>query len=339
MGVVRWIVVCAGTLLSGGALADSEIYCEVSSLGFAWGLQYSGTVIAPNGTVALFEYDGREKSDGNLRENWQAPTRQELTKTFRPGRRVVASVCPDRRAWLRDQLEVVRAAGQSKTVDMQSRDFPTAQTHCFLFEEAQERGSPVLLQHFGDTETHNLSPAAPRLANWLNAVSAEARRRAQASAQEASCIGDLPSPTTPVYPDTFVELRQRVMGELKGTQHLHCEFAEGSSTEVDGEQRGNHAWPAKLSVVFTNLDSSAGRGRGEMFGDAYSVRIETSAAGLVLTNADAEERNASDVITILPIRIDGRALYPAVKHEIHVNNYGSRAIRYTGQCAPLPKSP
>jgi hypothetical protein len=300
---VRWIAACAGALLWSGALADSEIYCEVSSLNFAWGLQYGGVVIAPDGTVALFEYDGREKSDGNLRKDWQAPTRQELVRSFRPGRRVVGSLCPDRRAWLRDQLDVVRTAGQSKIVDMQSRDGPTEQTHCFLFEEAQERASLVLLQHSGDTETHSLSPSAPRLANWLSAVAAEARRRTQASTQQQSCIDDLPSPTTPVYPDAFVEARQRAMEDLKRTQHLHCEFAEGNSTEVDGEQRGNHEWPARLSVVFSDLKSPTARGRGEMFGDVYSVRIEINAAGLVLTNVDAEKRNVSDVVTILPIRI------------------------------------
>jgi hypothetical protein len=336
---VRWIVACAGALLWSGALADSEIYCEVSSLNFAWGLQYSGVVIAPNGAVAIFEYDGRDKSDGNLRKDWQAPTRQELVKSFQPGRRVVGSLCSDRRAWLRDQLDVVRAAGQSKTVDMQSRDGPTEQIHCFLFEKAQERPSLVLLRHSGDTEAHSLSPSAPRLANWLSAVAAEARHRAEAPEQKKSCIDDLPSPATPVYPDAFVEARQRAMGDLKRTQRLHCEFAEGTSTDVDGEQRGNHEWPARLSVVFSDLHSTAARGRGEMFGDVYSVRIEINAAGLVLTNVDAESRNVSDVITILPIRIGGREIYPAVKHEIHVNNNGSRAIRYTGQCAPLPKSP
>ena len=33
---IRWILVFVGAL-SGGALADSEVYCEVSSLNFAWG--------------------------------------------------------------------------------------------------------------------------------------------------------------------------------------------------------------------------------------------------------------------------------------------------------------
>ena len=74
-----------------------------------------------------------------------------------------------------------------------------------------------------------------------------------------------------------------------------------------------------------------------MFGDAYSVRIETGAAGLILTNVDAERSNVSDVVTIVPFR-GGRDIYPAVKHEIRLHLEGATAVRYTGQCAPLPKS-
>lgn len=338
----RWIVACVGTLLWGGALADSDIYCEVSSANFAWGPEYGGTVIAPNGTVGLFEYDF-QKSPGDragmFRENWLAPTRQELVKRFKPGRRVVGNLCSDRRAWLRDQLDVVRTAGQSKVVDMQSRDGPTVSTHCFVFETGHERAAFVLLQDSGDTEVHSLSPSAPRLANWLSAVSAEARRRAELPEKEPSCIDDPPPPTEPGYPDALAGVRQRTMEDLKATQQLHCQFAEGNGTDADGEQRGNHDSPARLSVVFTNLNFTARRGRAEMFGKVYSVRIDTSAAGLMLTNADAEKNNVSDVVTIVPYRIDGREIYPALKHEIHLHDTGAMAHRYTGQCAPLLKSP
>jgi len=338
----RWIVACVGALLWGSALADSGIYCEVSTANFAWIPHYGGTVIAPSGTVALFEYDF-EKSprdrEGLHGENWLAPTRQELVKRFRPGRRVVGSLCSDRHAWLRDQLAVVRAAGQSEVVDMQVRDGPTEKTHCFAFETGHGRATFVLLQHSGSAESHSLSPSAPRLANWLGAVSAEARRRAELPAKENSCIDDPPPLTAPVYPDAFAEVRQRAMEDLKATQQLHCHFAEGNSTGVDGEQRGNHDSPARLSVVFSHLNSTARRGRAEMFGDVYSVRVDTSDAGLMLTNADAEKNNVTDVATIVPYRIGGREIYPAVKHEIRLHNYGAMAVRYTGQCAPVPKSP
>lgn len=337
----RWIVACVGALLWGGALADSELYCEVSSRNFAWTPVYGGIVIAPNGTVASFEYDF-EKSPGDRGElflrNWRTPTRQELGKRFKPGRRVAGKLCSDRRAWLRDQVDVVRAAGQSRVVDMQSRDGPTAQTHCFVFETGQDRASFVLLQESGDAETHSLSPSAPRLANWLSAVAAEARRRAELRATERSCIDDPPPLTGPVYPDALAEVRQRAMEELKATPQLHCQFAEGNSTGVDGDQRGNHDAPARLSVIFTDLNSTARRGRAETFGAIFSVRIDTGAAGLMLTNADAEKNRVSDVVTIVPYRISGREIYPAVKHEIRLHDQGAMAIRYTGQCVPLPRS-
>ena len=51
------------------------------------------------------------------------------------------------------------------------------------------------------------------------------------------------------------------MEELKAVQRLHCEFADGNSTEVNGEQNGNHSAPARLSVVFTDLNSAAHRCR------------------------------------------------------------------------------
>jgi hypothetical protein len=333
---IRWILVFVGAL-SGSAFADSEVYCEVSSVNFAWVPEYGGTVIDATGTLALFNYDFH-KSPGDTDRlhgaNWLTPTRQELAERFRPGRRVVGKLCAERRLWLRDQLAAIRTAGQSRAVDMQSRDGPTAHTHCFVFGTGQDRATFVLLQDFGTTETHSLSPSAPQLANWLNAAAAEARRRAELPAKQHSCVDAPPPLTAPSYPDT--PARRRAMEELKTVQRLHCEFADGNSTEVNGEQNGNHSAPARLSVVFTDLNSAAHRGRAEMFGAAYSVRVDISTVGLVLTNMDAERRNLSDVVTIVPYRVDDREIYPAVKQEILAHNYGAIATRYTGQCAPLP---
>jgi hypothetical protein len=336
----RWIVACIGALLWSGVLANSEIYCEVSSANFAWAPQYGGTVIAPDGTIALFDYDFQKSPgdrDGLFGENWLAPTRQELVRRFKPGRRVAGNICSDRRAWLRDQVDAVRTAGQSKVVDMQSRDGPTVSTRCFVFDTGRDRAMFVLLQDSGDTERHSLSPSAPRLANWLSAVSAEARRRAESRAKD-NCIDDPPPVTEPVHADSFAETRQRAMEDLKATRQLHCQFTEGNGTDLDGEQRGNHHWPAQLSVVFTNLNPTARSGRAEMFGDVYSVRIDTGVAGLILTNADAERNNVSDVVTIVPYRIGKRDIYPAVKNEIRLHHQGAIAVRYTGQCLPLAKS-
>lgn len=335
----EWIVACLIALPSGGALADSEIYCEISSSNFAWGAQYGGTVIAPDGAVALFEYDfATRPADGEalFRQNWQAPTRQELTRRFRPGRRVVGKICADRRAWLRDQLAVVRTVGQSKTVDMGSRDGPTAHTRCFVFEPDTDAVTLIVLQESGDSESHSLSAAAPRLANWLSAVAAEARQRAQLPEKE--CMGELPSPTMPLYRDAVAEVRKRTMEELKATQQLHCQFSEGTRAEVDGEHIGNHDSPSQLSVVFTGLDSPDRRAHAETFGDSYAVQIDSDVAGLRLTNVDWEKNRISDVVTVAPYRIGGREVYPAVKHQIFLHDLGAFAVRYTGQCAPLPKS-
>jgi len=334
----RWILVCVGVLLSAGALADSEIYCEVSSANFAWVPHYGGTVIAANGAVALFEYDFEKRPrdrDQLHGRNWLAPTRQELVTRFRPGRRLVGNLCAERRAWLRDQLDSVRTAGQSKVVDMQSRDDPTNDVHCFVFGTGHDRATFVLLQSSGSVESHSLSPAAPRLANWLSAVSAQARHRGKLPAKEQACIDDPPL-TDPTYPDTYAEIRQRTMQELKAAQQLHCQFAEGTGTALDGELRGNHDGPASLSVVFTDLNSTARHGRAEMFGDIYTVQVDSGPAGLMLTNAEAEKDHVSDVVTIVPYRIGGRAMYPAVKHEIRVHHSGGTATRYAGTCVPLP---
>ncbi|HEY7642665.1 MAG TPA: hypothetical protein VH814_23220 [Steroidobacteraceae bacterium] len=333
----RWIIACVGALLWSGALADSEIYCEVSIASFAWGPSYGGTAIAPDGTVARFEYDFMKNPgarDGMFDENWLSPTRRDLVQRFAPGRRAVGSICADRRTWVRDQLGIVSTAGRSKVVDMQSRDGPTVHTRCFVFEAGRDTGKVVMLQEAGDAETHSLSPAAPRLANWLNAVAAEAQRRAKLPDKERSCI-DPPPLTAPIYPDGYKD-RQRAMAELKAAQQLHCQFAYGNGTNLDGEQRGNFDSPAKLSVLFSDLHSTTGR--GEMFGNSYAVRIGTDIAGLVLTNLDAEKNHESDVVTVVPFRVGGREVYPAVKHEIRLHIEGGTTVRYSGQCVPLAKA-
>jgi hypothetical protein len=335
----EWIVTCLIALPSVSALADSEVYCEISTSNFAWGAQYGGTVIAPDGAVALFEYDfAKNPAEGEalFRKDWLAPTREELAGRFRPGRRVVGTLCADRRAWLRDQLAVVRTAGQSKLVDMGLRDAGTAHTRCFVFEPHTDAATLVFLQESGDSESHSLSPAAPRLANWLSAVAAEAQQRAKLP--EKQCIGELTSPTMPLYRDAAAEVRKRTMEELKATQQLHCQFSEGTRAEVDGQQAGNHDSPSQLSVVFTGLDSPDRRAHAETFGDSYAVQVDSAVAGLTLTNVDWEKNRISDVVTIVPYRIGGRAIYPAVRHQIFLHDLGAFAVRYTGQCAPLPKS-
>jgi hypothetical protein len=334
-----WLVACLVALPSGGALAKSEIYCEISSTSFARGAHYGGTVIAPDGAVTLFEYDFAKNpgaSEALFGEDWLAPTRQQLTSRFRPGRRVVGTICADRRALLREQLAVVRTAAHSKMVDMGSRDGPATHTHCFVFEPDTDAVTFVFLQRSGDSEHHSLSPAAPRLANWLTAVAAEARQRAESPKKE--CIGELPPLTMPLYRDAVAEVRKRTMEELKATQQLHCQFSEGTRAEVDGEQVGNYESPALLSIVFTDLDSPTRRGQAETFGDSYAVQIDSNVAGLTLTNLDWEKNRISDVVTIVPLRIGGRDSYPAVKHQIFLHDLGAFAVRYTGQCAALPKS-
>lgn len=334
----EWVVVCLVALPSGGALADSEIWCEVSSTSFAWGAYYGGAVIAPNGTVALFEYDfanNRNAGEGLFRENWLTPKRQELVGRFKPGRRVVGNLCATRRAWLRKQVAAVRAAYQSKLVDMQSHDGPTAYTQCFVFETGSDAASPVLVREAGDIERHSLSPAAPRLANWLSAVFAEAQRRARLTDKEPGCIDELPLPQMPLYPDAVAEVRQRTMQQLQAAQQLHCLFADGNRAELDGEQFGNHEAPDRISVVFSGLNSPDRRGRAEQFGDSYTVRIDSGVAGLMLTNVDSEKNRTSDVVTIVPYRIAGREAYPAVKHQIILHARGAFAVRYTGQCVPI----
>ena len=337
----RWIVACAGALLSSGACADSEIHCEVSAANFAWGAQYAGAVIATDGTVALFEYAFDKRSDDLelFGENWLSPTRQELARRFKPGRHVLGKLCSDRRAWLREQLAIVSTAGQSKEIDTGTRDIGTATTHCFVFVPGHDRATVLLLEQDGELERHSLSPSAPQLANWLSAVTAEARRRAALPAQDSSCIGDLPPLTLPLFRDAVVEVRQRAMAELQATPALHCQFAQNNRAELDGEQVGNSDSARTLSIVFSDLDAAASRGRGETFGEMYSVRIGTTVAGLTLTNVDAEKNRIEDVVTIVAYRIRGRALYPAVKHQIFLHDQGAFAVRYTGECAALPKSP
>lgn len=128
------------------------------------------------------------------------------------------------------------------------------------------------------------------------------------------------------------------MEELKATQQLHCQFSERTRAEIDGEQVGNHDSPSQLSIVFTGLDSSARRAHAETFGDSYAVHIDSGVAGLTLTNLDSEKNRISDVVTIVPYRIGGRDIYPAVKHQIFLHDPGAFAVRYTGQCAALPRA-
>lgn len=337
----RRVVACAGALLGSGAFADSEIHCEVSSANFAWGAQYAGVEITTDGTVAAFEYAFDRRSDDRelFGEKWLVPTRQDLARRFKPGRRVLGNLCSERRAWLREQLATVRTAGQSKRIDTGTRDGPTETTHCFVFEPGRDRATVVLLQESGTIETHSLSPAAPQLANWLSAVTAEARRRAALPAKDSSCIGDLAPLTLPLYYDAVVDVRKRAMAELKATPALHCQFAQNNRAELDGEQVGNYDSALSLSVVFSDLNSTDSLGRGETFGEMYPVRIGTSVAGLTLTNVDAEKNRIQDVVTVVAYRIRGRALYPAVKHQIFLHDQGAFAVRYTGECAALTKSP
>jgi hypothetical protein len=321
----RWIIAWMGALLASSAFAHDAIYCEVSSFNFAWGRQYDGVAIDANGAVALFQYDFVKNPRVAIHgANWFTPTRRELEKRYEPGRRIVGKLCPDRPAWLRDQLDRVRTADHSALVDTRTRDGPNSETHCFVFQPGQDVGAYVFLQESGTMESHSLSPAAPRLTNWLHAVSEEAQRRVKLPAKDASCIDDPPL-TDEIYPDPSAEVRRRALEDLQATPRLHCQFAKDNPEE-----------PANLSVIF-DLDFASRRGNAEMFGQRHSVRIDTGIAGLLLTDVDAEKNTESDVVTILPYRNDGREHYPALKQEIYLHDEGPTIVRYTGECAALRK--
>ncbi len=326
-------------LLSDLSLAEdssSQIVCEVSHVNAAWGFQHSGVYIDPEGAIGEFSYtEGDSRSVPN---RGQPMTQGELREKYRPGRRVIAQVCPAQMSWLRDQLNSVRYSPSSKP-EHGSSDGGVQFTQCWMFESEKSAGQHVLLRETGDFRSHNLGEGAPALANWIESVVRDAKDNAHIPMSSKGCIA-FPVSLHEQYDATVEqsdEDRNRAMSVLKAAEGLRCQMGKGQWFNVSGTSIDQRPTPENFELNYFKLDLDRGTGRAFGVGDeVHEVHARITPIAVVLEDnpMDGQELRTT---TIVPYRMGGQNRFPAVMNEVLFDSSGLVATTYVGSCVAIPR--
>ena len=340
-------VVCQSALLSVAIFAhpvrcfaeepEQQVACEVSYVNGAWGYQHLGVYIDPTGAIGEFNYSA-EASQWTPNRG-ERMTQADLRDKYRPGRRVIGSVCPDQMAWLRDQLNAVRYSPSSKPTHGSS-DGGVTFTQCWMFGAESVPGQHVLLREAGDIESHNLAEAAPALANWIEAVASDARRDAHIPAKSKGCIA-YPESLHKQYDENVHQSdadRDRAMKTLTSAEGLRCRMGEGHWSAVYGTKFEQRPTPENFELNYFRLNFETGDGRSFGIGDEiHEVRTRVTTTGVVLEDYPMDGQEARTT-TVVPYRIGNQNRFPAVVHGVMYDSSGLVTTTYVGSCIVVPRS-
>jgi hypothetical protein len=150
--------------------ARQSIFCERSHTNHAWGYQHRGIYVDGAGGVFRFEHG---RGDRTLQTPADSVTEAALLARFAPGRVSAGTVAPaELSARHREVLQARDGALTERSRRM--ADAGVTVRRCWLPDEGG-RYREVFLRQTGDWERENRSPAAARLAGWLDSLALTAR--------------------------------------------------------------------------------------------------------------------------------------------------------------------
>lgn len=316
---------------------DEQIYCEVSSMNFAWGYQHDGVFIDPKGSIGEYKY---ELDDSRWIPNRSdTHTLTELQEKYRPGRRQIGKVCPEQLLWMREQLNAVRYSPLSNLVDTGTRDGPTENTQCWIFLSDREVAQRVGLRERGTLESHNLASAAPALANWLEAVAEDARSKVHIPLKSQGCISYPPS-LHQTRDESLVQseqMRDQALRTLVTAAGLRCQMQEGHVSYVEGTNFRHHAETGTYDTLFDTLDFEKGTGRMVGIDSVRKVKPSVGPAGIVIEDEDSARIGTSRVMTVVPYKMGGQNRFPAITTTTMPSGVGVIVTQHIGSCTVIPR--
>jgi hypothetical protein len=144
-------------------VSTQKFLCEQTYMNFAWGFQSSGLYIDADGGVYAFT---PQRGKGNEPETL---SEEELTARYATGRRLLRTL-PAAQVAEMAALIPQTAKGPYSPRKQEGADMGGKVTSCYVFEATSQRYRPIMLTTTGDWSNRNLSPAAARLANWVESA-------------------------------------------------------------------------------------------------------------------------------------------------------------------------
>ena len=155
-------------------LNTQKVYCERSYTNFAWGYQHHGIYVDAEGNLYSYSYQPKDKPWSPKQSD--APTAEELADKYSHGKKLVRKI--ESQEW-QAKLKLVAAASQGKLSKRKQSgaDMGSNVCRCYVFDEANSRFKEVELRVQGDWSYENLAPSAKALADWLEALHANANKK------------------------------------------------------------------------------------------------------------------------------------------------------------------
>jgi hypothetical protein len=148
-------------------LKKQKFLFEKSYTNFAWGYQHAGIYVDNQGKVYQYSYGAADKPWSP--KQIEAITEQELEEKYSHGKTLLGTIDPQV-LFEKYQLIAQASKGRYSRHVQRGADQGSLGTSCYVYNEATGCYKEIDLQVSGDWSYENLSPAARKLANWLDSL-------------------------------------------------------------------------------------------------------------------------------------------------------------------------
>ncbi|UCH63285.1 MAG: hypothetical protein JSU77_02190 [Fidelibacterota bacterium] len=143
---------------------EQEVLFEFQYINHAWGYQHSGSYIDGEGKVTSYQYTASDTHWAPADLNH--PTEEELQDKYSHSPQEVKVIDPDTLIAKYGLIEEAAAGTYSDSLSL-GADMGAYAYICYVYQPDTDRYDAVVLRLWGDWCYENLSPAAGKLAQWL----------------------------------------------------------------------------------------------------------------------------------------------------------------------------
>lgn len=157
---------CAAMLAAQSEAEKADILFAKYYANWAWGFVFEGITVNSAGQVYAFAYDESMRMP-NFDRN--ALTTEQLKTLYEPGRKLVATVSPEKLQQMIALVPATAVASISERVH-EACDMGTYKSAAYLLDAQTQLYKEINLKTKGDWSSYNLAPEAAEIVEWLNSL-------------------------------------------------------------------------------------------------------------------------------------------------------------------------
>ena len=160
---------CAAMLTAQGEAENDDILFARYYVNWAEGFDFRGITVDSAGQVHQFNYGYNGRMPDFDRN---ALTAEQLKSLYGPGRKLLATIAPDKLQQMIALVPAAAVASMSERVH-QACDMGAFSSVAYLLDSQTKLYKEINLKTKGDWSSHNLAPEAAEIVEWLNSLKEE----------------------------------------------------------------------------------------------------------------------------------------------------------------------